>query len=519
MNANTLLDAMNNIHDSYVLSAMNKICTDLGDTEMTNSVGHIRFRRSISLVAAVIMILMASLITVMAVDSGFRTNVFAFLGIQNAEIVTGPTDMESHPDDMAMIGFPVKIGDVIEASYIQFPALSHASSGLFFVCDDAIQMNSGNRYTAYYEKSGSFVRLESHRFDKIYHVLGNDIHLYFEWVEHNGTVAITYTDPDAPFAKPKLSGVTSAALFSLLIDLPDGSGYTDYPVLINLNTGELMDVCAGTGVDQISGICQSAISEDLTKMLLADNHHNLYYVDLISKTTYSLDQLSGQHVDECAFVGDSLVCWSLEGDSIETASLGNYSAWLIDLSCLERKDLFQEIPATAQTSYDVWSETYYLAQENPEAWSSFENGQLPPLSSAGLQFIDGFSATWHAGAMFTGSTFAVITDADRSAYVIDLASGEKSKIEGFLWPEGDPAKTECIPSADGNKLLICTRGADRYYDSIGVLDFEEKTFFIFSRENVSGRNERAVYWFDNDSVIVETSDSENMKNYYLYRIR
>lgn len=518
MSGNLLLDAMNNICDEYLVSAMKMLSNNHVTVTQTQIASRFRLRRSLSLTAAVILIITVCFITVLAADSVLRTDLFRFLGIESPEIITEPSDMVAQSDIMSSIGDPVMIGDVIRATYIQFPLLSHGNSGVFLVCDDPIQMNSGNRYSAYYESDGSFIPLESQLFERDYHILGNEIHLSFEWVTYQDTVVITYAESEDQFIKPKMSGNATSSLFSLTVNLPNGLGHTNYPVLINLESGELTDICAGTGVEQIPGICQSAISEDLQKMLLADDQHNLYYVDLVAKTTYSLDQISGRHVDECTLIGNSLVCWALEDASIEDANLGTYSAWLIDLNSFERTELFSEIPATALTSYDVWSETYYIAQENPDAWASIRGEDLPEFCVAGLQYIDGFSATWHAGAMFTGSSFAVITDDNRNVYVMNLVSGEKSLVEGFLWPEGDPGKVECIPSADGNKLLVVTRGEKTYYDSIGVLDFAEKTLYMFSRENVSGINERAIYWFDNDSVLVETSDISDWKNYYLYRI-
>ena len=78
--------------------------------------------------------------------------------------------------------------------------------------------------------------------------------------------------------------------------------------------------------------------------------------------------------------------------------------------------------------------------------------------------------------------------------------------------------TECVPSADGNKLLIYSRGATTYYESIGVLDFSNRTYIRFSRENVGGVNEHNAYWFDNDSVVIATSGDDDTRQYYIYRL-
>ena len=150
------------------------------------------------------------------------------------------------------------------------------------VCTDEVQMNSGNHYAAYYEENGECNRLEEHTFDQNYHILGNDIHLKFQWVEHEGNVSFTYIETDIPLYKPDCAGSASSSLMMLRIDPPGDFAYTLYPVLINVQTGELTDICAGLGVENLPEILQAAISQDLTKMVLVDWEKNLYFADLVN---------------------------------------------------------------------------------------------------------------------------------------------------------------------------------------------------------------------------------------------
>ena len=163
-------------------------------------------------------------------------------------------------------------------------------------------------------------------------------------------------------------------------------------------------------------------------------------------------------------------------------------------------------PATAATSYDVWSNSPLFADEGAS------------LNVAGLHFIDGFSTTSHWGNMYSGSKFAIEVDGNRNVYVIDLATGSRSVIEGFTWPELDYPEIQCIPSPDGEKLLIACRTQPTWYDHIGVLDFSRKTYTEFSRENPNPVNEHTVYWYDCDSIVIATSDLGSMKDYYIYRL-
>ena len=362
------------------------------------------------------------------------------------------------------------ITDLVKGTHIHLPIQSSAKNGLFMVCTDEVQMNSGNHYAAYYEENGECISLEEHTFDQNYHILGNDIHLKFQWVEHEGNVSFTYIETDIPLYKPDCAGSASSSLMMLRIDPPGDLAYTLYPVLINVQTGELTDICAGLGVENLPEILQAAISQDLTKLVLVDWEENLYFVDLVNKGLYQVDELIGKKVSSCVLTDEKLVCLTEEN--------GIYSAYAFD-------------PAT---------------------------GKSEEVYSGRPKFIRGFDHHFLSNAMYLGTPFALETDADRNVFVIDLTNGTRSHMNGLLWPEAGSGKVECVPSIDGNKLLIYTRAAAKY-ESVGVVDFLRKSYTAFSCADMNDVDERTAYWFDHESVIIEArSDDNSGKDYYIYRI-
>ena len=406
----------------------------------------------------------------LVVNAAFRESVCAFFSITEPETIPQMTPIGAVNFGNGETGEPqINITDVIKGTYVHFPVQSSAKNGVFMVCADDVQMNSGNHYTAYYEKNGECIRLEEHTFSQNYHILDNDVHLEFQWVEHEGNVSFIYVETDAPLYKPDFAGDVSSSLIMLHIDPPGDLEYTLYPVLINVQTGELTDICTGLGVEDLPEILQAAISQDLTKMLLVDWEKNLYFADLVDKELYSMDELVGKKISACVLTNERLVCLTEEN--------GIYSAYAFD----------------------------------PATWKSEE------VYSGHPKFIKGFDHNFVSSAMYLGTCFALETDVDRNVFVIDLTNGTKSRIDGFLWPEAGSGKVECVPSADGNKLLIYIRTA-AYYESIGVLDFSSRIYTPLSRENMNEVNERAAYWFDNDSVIIEAVSDKNGKDYYIYRI-
>ena len=518
MNSMILLEAIGAIDDAYILSAQNRLGLISNATiKAAHTVKrHHPTRKAVICIAAVITMLLSSFTVAMATSEEFREAVFTFLGITQIEVVpehsTAPSDANG---SMVVEGEKANIGGVIEGTYLHMPSASHARDGLYMICTDEQMMDSGSHFDAYKEENGELIKLEEYRFSNDYTILGNAFHVEFEWVEYGGSCHYTYIDTDAPYRKPNMSGNINSTLFLFPCVVSEEGGnsfYTQYPVLIDLKTGELTDILAGTGAEELSDICNAAISEDLSKMLLVRSNGDLFYADLSAKKLYSVDELSGEHTDACSLIGDTLSCWVLENALAEAndVQLGTYKAWTIDLTTLERRELFNDIPATASTSYDIWSVTY----GSPEDWALSGGRMLPPLEESGLVFLEGFDKSNHWGDMYPGSRFALELDAARSIYVIDLANGTKTQVEGYLWPDG----VQTVPSPDGSKLLVCTSGSDGYYDTIGVLDFQLKSYIQFSRENVNAVNEHTVYWFDNEQVIIAAENGNSVCDYYVYKL-
>lgn len=472
MNSKQILAALNNIGDEYILSAQRKLGYDAVDKgSYTSQRPKTRgVRKMLALMAAVIVLMAVCFMTALAVSPELRESVFSFFNITEPEVVPEMVPDDTSANNMDVEKGKINIGGVIEGTYIQFPNMSAAGNGVFLVCTDDVQMNSGSHYDAYYEKDGELIRLEEDTFNRTYYLFGNKIHVKFDWVEYRGNAIITYAESEAPFVKFGGAGDVTSTLMWLQIDPPGEEAFGYYPVLINVRTGELTDICAGLGVEKLRQIRQAAISDDLTQMLIVDYDKNIYYADLVGRKLYPIDALLGARCAACALVDGMLVAWS--------EYYGTYTVRVFD----------------------------------PASWESRETYTGRP------KFISGFDSSIHDGDMYWGTRFALEVDENQAVSVIDLLSGERSVIEGFLWPQEDDVFTECVPSADGEKLLIYSRGPTTYYRSIGVLDFVNRTYVEFSRENVGVVNEHAAFWFDNDSVAIATGGDDSTRHYYIYRL-
>ena len=485
-----VLEIMNYIEDEYIESALKRLdymgnkYTEKKFVQKKPKMYFYTFAKRVAIfIGIVVLATTTTVATAMAVNEDFRETVkefiFEFLHIEEEETVPQlPGTEEVSIDTMYVEPDRSFLGGVIEGRYVHTPVSCNAREGVYVICTDEIEMNQGSHYDAYYEENGEFIKLKEQTFQGDYSVFGQNFHLEFDWVLHNGQVVITYVGVEEPYRIPVNPGDSDAMLVELLCSVNTETGEkvaTAYPVFINLETGELMNVLAGTGAEMLGDLCNQAVSEDGSKMLLAQSDGTLYYVDLVAKELYSVEELSGERADACSLIGDTLACWVLKD--------GQYRAWNVDLETLERKEVFTGNP--------------------------------------NVMYLNGFDTIVHWGTMFTGSHFALEVDENSNVTVIDLATGERFPVEGFTWPadQYQDVLWECSP--DGKRLLISGGEIGLKYEYIGVLDFEKMQYLEFERVNPNEVYEWKPYWFDKDTVIIQATskDSYYVQDYYVYDIQ
>lgn len=483
-----LLSAMTYINSAYIDSAQKKLgYIPPAEVPRTRHRGGKTLRRLLTLAAAVMILMSVLFTTALAVNQDFRDFVFSFFRAEEPEQIPSFTpETELSAEDMFVEPEVISIGGVIEGTYVHTPRASNARNGIFKVCTDEIELRQGSHYDAYYEENGEFYKLEEHTFCENYTVLGNDIHVEFQWVEHNGMVSMTYVEPNAEdFRTYNQGGSADSALFYFLCTRETEAGDrigTYYPVLLNLHTGELKDVLAGTGAEDLPHIANCATNKDQTYMLLVQDEGNLYCADLVRKKLHDVDALSGEHAEKCSLIGDILACWRLENG-------GYYKGWSINLKTLERRELFQGMR-------DV------MPIEEP---------------LDGFEFIEGFDTARHSGNMYAGTGFALLVE-EGQVYVMDLRDGSSVPIEGFTWPEGEYDHIQRQPSPDGKKLLLYgwTPGGDYRY--IGVVDFEQKRYVEFSRTYLGENGDMSITWFDPETIVIHSAATDLCSDFYVYRL-
>lgn len=366
----------------------------------------------------------------------------------------------------------VKASTMIPELYREKALRPTEGSGVFLLCADPVEMNSGSHYDAYgVTADGSLEQLEEKLFNNAYTLDGSRYHLSFDWAEFDGTKVMTYVPADMEASMLSLSDQGSTSLFLLRWHTgEDDTVYTYYPVLLDLETGELTDFLADCRLGSLSRICNAAFSPNRNGLLLAQEGGAIYYCDLESGTVYSLDELSGQPVKACTLTDDKIICWNQGGEG--GGVLGDYSFWSISLADFTR----QEVP-------------------EPET----------ELDTSALRFahLAGFDSQLRQGCMFSGSPYALCTDGSGQTYVLDMEQWQLQAVEGYTLPASN---LSCTGSLDGQRLLLKDTGNNR----AAVLDYKDGRMVrldVQSAERLS--------WFDSDTVLEQPGDG----NFYLYDLK
>lgn len=377
------------------------------------------------------------------------------------------------PTGAAAPVFPlVKASAVIPELYKGKALQPTEGSGVFQLCSDPGELNRGSHYDAYMVTAGGGLeKLEEKQFNNAYTLDGNRYHLSFDWAEFDGTKVMTYLPADMEASMLSLSDQGSTSLFLLHWHTEeDDTAYTYYPVLLDLEAGELTDFLADCRLGSLDRICNAAFSPDRSGLLLAQEGGAIYYCDLENATIYSLDELSGQPVKACTLTDDKIICWSQGGEG--EGVLGDYSFWSIRLTDFKR-------------------------QEMPEPESE--------LDTSALRFahLAGFDTQLRQGCMFSGSPYALCTDGLGQTYVLDMEGWSLRAVEGYTLPVSN---LSCAGSLDGQRLLLKDTGSNK----AAVLDYRDRRMVrldVQSAERLS--------WFDSDTVLEQPGDG----NFYLYDLK
>lgn len=458
MNKNLLLDAVGEVDDEYIASALSR----LEDNSRQIKRHHHAFSRKAFAGIAIFAILLVSSFTVaMAANRDFRNAIFRFLRISTPDTVLPAENEPDKTGKMEIIGNGT-IEDTVYVQYIRGDGIFDYSEGVIYLYDEA-----ENPAGAYSVTNGQLSCLEPH--GEAFEYTWNDMtyQIRFDWYKEDDHIHASESGFDlATYAGWNVAAAKGNSDF-VILTLSCGSQieYEQYPLLYNLKTREVLDIlgpCEALGSLRIT---ETRFSPDLSKILITcDFGSMVYYYDVAAQTLQPLNELCGMNAARAWFIdNDTLCCISMDESR-------KYTCRTVVIPDGKYFEIFSAMPCLGQSS--------------------------------------------DTGIIFTGGKYGLFVDGERSTYVYDLKTGNRAIVKDFKYPP-DNAYTTIINNAE-NKILFVRHDAgtdSRGYSEIGILDLEEQSFILFEREGYETRREHAISWFDDDRVAIWASTEEN---WYLY---
>ncbi|MGM9520902.1 MAG: hypothetical protein ACI3VB_00300 [Oscillospiraceae bacterium] len=434
-----------------------------------------RLRRAAVAVAAAAAVLLFTLFTAMALSEDFRLDVFRFLHISAAEEVL-PVEEEPECDGRVEVIHRDTVGGAFEVEYIRIGGGFDIINGVIclYDTDETQTFYNGGRVTFYGVGDGGVSVLPAEHFETELSWSGGTYPIEFDWCVNDGELALfaygtKSAGNDLYWGASPIPGRTDAVLLTMSAGRQDT--YTEQLLLLDIETSAVTDPLEGCGVEELTGIINTEFSPDLRRALIStDKGETIWYCDADTHTLTPVRELAGRDVDGSWFIdNDTLLQYSMNEDYL-------WTYWTLSLRDGSTREILTDVP-----------------------------------------YLGSHDSTW--GIYTCGQRYGLWIGEDGDTWVCDLLTGERTLVEGFIYP--DYRSAHVIPNRAGDKLLFLTTEnlpASLAVSSLGILDLESHGFTVLDRTGYEERREAAVSWFDDDRVFIRALVEEGENYLYLYSL-
>lgn len=424
-------------------------------------------RRTLTGVLVAAAVLVCTMGIAMAASPELRHAVIALFRIGTAEQVPGPEAMAGETSEEPVV-IGSDIGGQVKAQYIRWgeayrgrAALEEDGDGhILHVWDVEDGVLSEQRIGA-----------EECAFSLTWR--GMDYEGLIYWGVTDGELFYSGNSYDRELGTEWYVSPVTGRTDVVLLHVSQGSQieYESYELLCHLDTGELEDLLAGTGVEDLEYAYDYLWTDDLSGLLVTCRDEaggaRTYYCGVTAGTLAELGELTGTGGAYAFFAGGETLIVSSFTDTA-------CSCWSYDLRTGQALQVLEQ------------ANIYREHDEEPY------------------------------GIMFFGSRYGVYTERSGRISVIDFKTGARTAVEGFILSGGSSFQR----NPAGTKLLytVYDSGADGLgISELGVLDLEKGVFITFDREGYDAMYEYAVGWFDDDRAAIWAWSQEHETQYlYLY---
>lgn len=415
-------------------------------------------RQVFTVALAAALALACTMAAALAVSPELRSSVISLFQMDVVEQVPGI------PEGVSGVK-QVDIGEGVTAQYVRVEGFWSVANGL--LQDGKYREDTDSRLWHYYDLiDGQLVEVGTDAREAAVQLTWNGVErsARFRWFVYNGT--LHYTEE----TEMRMSGESDLALViqvignrtdKLMLTAADvGLRRDTWSWVYDLETGDVTDVLAGCGLENIGPIRRLRMSEDLKHALAWVGYLEEsapYLVDLEAKTCTSLRDVFGMELREGQFPDEN-------GEAVEIEFSDDDTVLLIRF-----RDQFMETERLPHIN-GAW--TYHIPSGMVTQTVS-ENER--PLVMTPLTLS------------LTGSG---------EVTVVDLRTGSHTRLEGVAAYEEHCEDFRCHADPTGARLLWADMDGDRVA-RMGIVDLEEGTFRAFERDDQSGQEElkfEYMYW-------------------------
>lgn len=415
-------------------------------------------RRVFTVALAAALALACTMAAALAVSPELRSSVISLFQMEVVEQVPGI------PEGVSGVK-QVDIGGGVTAQYVRVEGFWSVANGL--LQDGKYHEDTDSRLWHYYDLiDGQLAEVGTDAREAAVQLTWNGVErsTRFRWFVYNGT--LHYTEE----TEMRMSGESDLALViqaignrtdKLMLTAADvGLRRDTWSWVYDLETGEVTDVLAGCGLEDIGPIRRLTLSEDLKHALAWVGYleeSTPYLVDLEAKTCTSLRDVFGMELREGQFPDEN-------GEAVEVEFSGDDTVLLIRF-----RDQFMETERLPHIN-GAW--TYHIP-----------SGMVTQTVSENERPL-----------VMTPLTLSLTGNGEVT--VVDLRTGTHTRLEGVTAYEEHYADFRCHADPAGTRLLWADMDGDRVA-RMGIVDLEKGTFRAFQRDDQSGQEElkfEYMYW-------------------------
>lgn len=438
-------------------------------------------RRAVNGLLAAALALACLFTAALAASPELRTVVLSFFRMEEREQVPG--EDQSGPNISR-----AEIGDLVKAQYIRLDSFQYryCGGGLFseqtWSEDYRTLLNARFWEAQDNELVPVQVDMQTNQIDITFKGLHYQGEIY--WFVRDGKL-YTFASDNRSYDEEKeldyswyisdLPGRTDA----LLLRLSQGRqmDYNEYPFLYHLDTGEVEDILAGTGVDKLEYVYNYDWSENFRRAIILTGNHldddETWICDLETKTLSNLDDLV-----------------KLDDDDSCTAAFADDDTLILHAMTRNEEGVYS---AVAFYTYDLCTGSMEKILDKTPYYRSWNENP--------------------SGVMAFGSRCLLISE-EGQVRAVDMKTGAQTIFDGFTFHTTDHLNF----NLSGTKLLYFATDPDMDglgISQIGVADLEKGTFFAFDRDGYEHLYEGSIGWQDDNTVGISAHTPDYETRYLL----